>query len=319
MKNLAILALSSAFLISCTDDDPAPTPTPTDDSIAGLAQQNPDLATLVAVADFAGNDGDLIELLSSPGTLTVFAPTNAAFDALAVELTGSAGAKATDLLKPENKPLLRDVLGYHVLGSEVTASAIPFGMPITASQNAIFKIEAQPPRIIDGRNRTAAITATDIDASNGVIHVVDRVILPADKNLVQIAQSDPQFSILVEAVLAADLAATLSAPGPLTVFAPTNAAFAALLGELGVTKDQLLADKPLLTKVLAYHVVPARVFKAQVAIGAPVATVQTGTFTIGADLGVTDARGRKAAITATDIQSTNGVIHVVDKVLLPAP
>lgn len=319
MKNLAVLALSSAFLISCADDESAPTPPPVDDSIAGLAQQDPDLATLVAVADYASNNGDLIALLSSPGSLTVFAPTNAAFDALAVELSGSASAKASDLLTPENKPLLRDVLGYHVLTSEVKASAIPFGMPITASQGAIFKIESSPVRIIDGRNRSAGITATDIDASNGVIHVVDKVILPADKNLVQIAQGDPQFSILVEAVVAADLAATLSGPGPFTVFAPTNAAFAALLTELGVTKDQLLANKPLLTKVLTYHVVPARVFKAQVPVGAPVATVETGSFTVGADLGVTDERGRKAAIVGTDIMSTNGVIHVVDKVLLPAP
>jgi uncharacterized surface protein with fasciclin (FAS1) repeats len=89
-----------------------------------------------------------------------------------------------------------------------------------------------------------------------VIHVIDRVLLPADKNMVQTAQALPQFSILVEAVVAADLVGALSGNGPLTVFAPTNDAFAALLAELGVSKAQLLADTALLTKVLTYHVVP---------------------------------------------------------------
>ncbi len=120
------------------------------------------------------------------------------------------------------------------------------------------------------------------------------------RNIVQTAQSDARFSILVEAVVAADLAGTLSAPGPFTVFAPTNDAFVALLAELGVTKEQLLADVPLLTKVLTYHVVPARVLKA-------------------AGLAITDQRARRASIVATDVLASNGVIHIVDKVILPAP
>jgi uncharacterized surface protein with fasciclin (FAS1) repeats len=138
-------------------------------------------------------------------------------------------------------------------------------------------------------------------------------------NIVQTAQANSQFSILVEAVVAADLANTLSGTGPFTVFAPTNDAFAGLLGELGVTKEQLLADKALLTQVLTYHVLGSQVLKAQVPVGTPITTLQGETFTVDASLAITDQRGRKANITATDLLTTNGVIHVIDKVILPAP
>lgn len=141
----------------------------------------------------------------------------------------------------------------------------------------------------------------------------------APRNIVQTAQGDARFSILVEAVVAADLAGTLSAPGPFTVFAPTNDAFAALLQELGVTKEQLLADKALLTQVLTYHVVSGRVLRAQVPVGTPITTVQGQSFTIDANLVITDQRGRAARITTTDLLASNGVIHVIDRVILPRP
>jgi uncharacterized surface protein with fasciclin (FAS1) repeats len=138
-------------------------------------------------------------------------------------------------------------------------------------------------------------------------------------NLVQTAQADARFSILVDAVVAADLADTLSGAGPFTVFAPTNDAFAALLAELGISKDALLANKPLLTQVLTYHVLGAKVLKAGVPVGVPITTLETGTFTVGTTLAITDERARTANITATDILATNGVIHVLDRVILPAP
>jgi uncharacterized surface protein with fasciclin (FAS1) repeats len=140
-----------------------------------------------------------------------------------------------------------------------------------------------------------------------------------DRNVVQQAQADSRFSILAEAVVAADLVATLSGPGPFTVFAPTNEAFAALLAELGVTQAQLLADKPLLAKVLTYHVVAGRVLKADVPVGVPITTLQGGTFTIDASLAITDQRGRTARIVETDVIVSNGVIHAIDRVILPAP
>jgi uncharacterized surface protein with fasciclin (FAS1) repeats len=139
------------------------------------------------------------------------------------------------------------------------------------------------------------------------------------KDVVQIAQGDPQFSILVEAVVAADLATTLKSAGPFTVFAPTNAAFAAALTELAITKDALLANKPLLAKILTYHVVPGKIFKSSVPVGTPIKTVQGETFTVDATFAITDQRGRVAKITATDIDATNGVVHVIDKVILPKP
>lgn len=141
----------------------------------------------------------------------------------------------------------------------------------------------------------------------------------ANRNVVQQAQADSRFSILVEAVVAADLAPTLSGAGPFTVFAPTDEAFASLLVELGITKAQLLADKPLLTKVLTYHVVAGRVLKAEVPVGVPITTLQGGTFTVDSSLAITDQRGRTARIVETDVLVSNGVIHAIDKVILPAP
>ena len=254
--------------------------------------------------------------LSAPGPLTVFAPTNEAFTALLAELGTTKEALFND------KPLLTAVLQDHVLGARVPAAAVTPGLPVTPLAGGIFKIDRGTGGglvITDGRNRTAGITATDAAASNGVIHVIDKVLLPADKTIVQTAQALSDFSILVEAVVAADLVSALSADGPFTVFAPTNAAFAALLTELGVTKEQLLADTPLLTRVLTYHVVPARVLKAQVPVGTAVTTLQGQSLTVGSDLSITDQRGRRAAITGTDVLTRNGVIHVIDKVILPTP
>jgi len=150
-----------------------------------------------------------------------------------------------------------------------------------------------------------------------VVHLVDRVLLPANKDIVATAAALPDFSILVEAVVAAGLAGTLQGTGPFTAFAPTNAAFAALLTELGLSKASLLADTALLTKVLTYHVVPARVLKAEVPVNTAITTVQGQSFTVNASLAITDQNMRSSTIVATDVFASNGVIHVIDKVLLP--
>ena len=140
-----------------------------------------------------------------------------------------------------------------------------------------------------------------------------------NRNIVETAQADPRFSTLVEAAAAANLAGTLSGPGPFTVFAPTNDAFAALLAETGLTRDQLLADRALLTQVLTYHVVAGRVLRADVPVGSPITTVQGQAFAVDANLVITDQRGRTARIVQTDVPSSNGVIHAIDRVLLPRP
>jgi uncharacterized surface protein with fasciclin (FAS1) repeats len=281
-------------------------------NIVETAAANPSFSILVEAVTAAG----LADTLSGPGPLTVFAPTNDAFALLLTEL----GVTKAQLLA--DKPLLTAVLTYHVVPAKVLKAGVPLGKAVTTVQGGIFKVDAVGADLVitDGRNRTSKITTTDLMASNGVIHVIDKVILPANKNIVETAlASAPEFSILVEAVVAANLQGTLSGTGPFTVFAPTNAAFAALLTELGLTKAQLLADVPLLTKVLTYHVVSGRVLKADVPVGAAIATVQTGTFTVDATLAIADQRARKSNIVATDVLASNGVIHVIDKVILPAP
>jgi uncharacterized surface protein with fasciclin (FAS1) repeats len=281
---------------------------PANRTIVQTAQSLPDFSILVEAVVAA----DLAGTLSGNGPFTVFAPTNTAFANLLTEL----GLTKAQLLA--NKPLLTKVLTYHVVPSRVLKADVPVGPAITSVQGETFTINSML-EITDRNARKAKIVATDVLTSNGVIHVVDKVILPKIPNIVEIAQSSPDFSILVEAVVAADLAGTLSSPGPFTVFAPTNTAFANLLAELGVTKAQLLSDKALLTKVLTYHVVPGRVYRAGVPVGVPITTVQGGSFTVGSDLVITDARARRAGITATDALALNGVVHTLDKVILPAP
>ena len=297
------LAAGTTLLQACGGSDDEP-----ERNIVQRAQANPELSILVEAVVAAG----LVDTLST-GTLTVFAPTNAAFAALLTEL----GVSKAQLLA--NKPLLIAVLSYHVLGQRVLRAEVPLGKAITPLSGGFFKIESSNGlQITDGRNRVTRILDTDLYASNGVVHLVDRVLLPADKDIVATAQALPDFSILVEAVVAAGLVETLQGPGPFTVFAPTHAAFAALLTELGVSKAGLLANKPLLTTVLTYHVLPARVLKAEVPVATTIKTVQGETFTVNASLQITDQKGRSSQITATDVFTRNGVIHVVDRVLLPA-
>jgi uncharacterized surface protein with fasciclin (FAS1) repeats len=305
---MALAALT--FLAACGDSSSSSSSEPPK-NIVQLAQSNPDLSILVDAVVAA----DLADTLSGPGPFTVFAPTNAAFADLLTEL---------DVTKEEllaDTALLTAVLQYHVLGGEVTSDAIPFGKAITPLGGGFFKIDSGEAGVVitDGRNRTSKVVTADVMASNGVVHVIDKVILPADKNIVQTAQALPDFSILVDAVVAADLADTLSGPGPFTVFAPTNAAFADLLTELDLTAEELLGNTALLTEVLTYHVLAARVLKADVVPGVQPATVQGDTFSISAGLVITDQRDRTANITSTDVLTSNGVIHVIDRVILPAP
>ena len=301
-RHLLLAAGSLPLLAACGGGDGA-------NNVVVRAQLDSRLSILVEAITAAGLEGTL----AGPGPFTVFAPTNDAF----VALLGELKLSKAELFA--NKALLTTVLTYHVLGARVAAANVPAGRAVTTLQGDIFKpdVAGSGLAITDGRNRVANIIATDLSADNGLVHVIDKVLLPADKTIVETAQALPDFSILVEAVVAAGLAGALSAPGPLTVFAPTNAAFAALLGELGVSKDALLADTALLTAVLTYHVVDGRVLKADVPVGAPITTLQGGSFSVDPTLKITDARGRVAGIAATDVLTRNGVIHVIDKVILP--
>lgn len=305
---LAAALAASCLLSGCWDGD-----SDKQKNIVEIAQDDPNLSTLVEAVVAA----DLTATLSAEDAhLTVFAPTNDAFAALLTELGITKQALFAD------KALLTSVLTYHVLGAEVEAADIPVGQPITTLQGGYFKIDGSPLAVTDGRNRVSGIASTDIEASNGVVHVVDKVLLPADKTVVgtaaALAAGTPaEFTLLVEALQATGLDATLNGTGPFTVFAPTDAAFADLLVDLGVTKDELFADTALLSKVLTYHVVPALVLKADVPVNSAISTVQGETFTVDSSLQITDSQGRQAQITATDVLASNGVIHVIDKVLLP--
>jgi uncharacterized surface protein with fasciclin (FAS1) repeats len=299
----SVAATAAAALAACggSSDDRR--------DIVEIAQADPQFSILVEALVAA----DLVGTLQGAGPFTVFAPTNAAFAALLAELGVTKEALLAD------KALLTSVLTYHVVPGRVAAAGVPLGQAITSVQGGVFKVENSGGlKVTDGRNRVTNITATDIDARNGVIHVVDRVLLPANRDVVATAQAVPELSILVEAVVAAGLVGTLQGPGPFTVFAPTNTAFAALLTELGVTKEALLANTALLTQVLTYHVVPGRVLKAAVPINTPIATVQGQTITVSPALQITDQRARTSGITATDIFTSNGVVHLIDRVLLPA-
>lgn len=303
----ATAGATAALLSACGggDDDDSP-----HRNIVETAQADPQFSILVEALTAAKLTGTL----SAAGPFTVFAPTNTAFAALLTELGITKAALLADTA------LLTSVLTYHVLAGKVEAAAVAtqLGAAITTLQGGVFKIERGTGlAITDGRNRQSTLTATDIQTTNGVIHVVDKVLLPANKTIVETAQSISDFSILVEAVVAAGLVPTLSSAGPFTVFAPTNAAFAAALTELGISKAQLLASSQL-GDILKYHVLSGRVLKAGVPVGAPITTVQGATFTVDARLAITDKLGRTAGITATDVFTSNGVIHVLDKVILPA-
>ena len=322
LRTIGAVAFVGIGLAACgSDDHPAPPPPVAEpQTVVQVAQGNPDFSILVEAVVAA----DLAQTLSGDGPFTVFAPTNDAFAALLAEL----GVTKDELLA--DRALLTQVLTYHVVPGAVDAAAVGglLGRQIRSVEGGIFKIEeaAGALSIIDERNRSAAIVATDVTASNGIIHVIDRVILPGNATVVDTAlaaanSASPEFTILVEALLASDPAADLvnllSGDGPFTVFAPTDAAFAALLTELGLSKEQLLAETALLTEVLKYHVVPGRVLKAEVPIDADIATAQGQALRVNGSLQIIDARGRSSGISGTDILARNGVIHVIDTVILP--
>jgi transforming growth factor-beta-induced protein len=253
--------------------------------------------TLVAAVQAAG----LEETLRGKGPFTVFAPTDEAFAKL------PEGTVEALLADPE---ALADILLYHVVPGKVMAADVSDGLEAETAQGSTvsFAIHSDgAPAIND-----ALITATDIEAFNGVIHVIDTVILPP-ADIVDTAIAAGSFETLVAAVQAAGLEEALRGDGPFTVFAPTDAAFAKLPAG---TVEALLADPEALANILLYHVIDGKVMAADVSDGLEAATLQGSTvsFAIHSD-GVPAING--ALITATDIRASNGVIHVIDTVILP--
>ena len=273
-------------------------------SIANIASANSDFTSLVAALAKA----ELVETMDGEGNFTVFAPTNQAFQNLFNDL----GVSGIDDLSKET---LTQVLLYHVLGSKVMSGDISSGYVETLATNSpdmdpvTLRLDVN-----DGvkLNKETMVTTADIEAFNGVIHIIDKVLLPP--NVVDIAIANDSFEHLVAAVVKADLAETLSGDGPFTIFAPTDDAFEALFEALGVDGiDDLSAET--LTPILLYHVVSGNVRSDQVSTGMVPTLNETNMLDIDTSSGVTI--NGDTNVTATDIQGTNGVIHVVDKVLLP--
>jgi transforming growth factor-beta-induced protein len=279
--------------------------------IVDIAAADGRFTTLVAAVQAA----ELVDTLKSEGPFTVFAPTDDAFNKLP---DGTIEALLNDI------PTLTDILLYHVVPGKVMAADV---VTLNSADTALGQPVAI--KVMDGNVFVddAQVIITDIEASNGVIHVIDAVILPpaepatmpetgavlqADQDIVDVAVADGRFTTLVAAVEAAELVDTLKSEGPFTVFAPTDDAFNKLPDG---TIEALLNDIPTLTDILLYHVVPGKVMAADVvtlssadtALGKPVAIrVENG------NVFVDDAQ-----VIITDVEASNGVIHVIDTVILP--
>ncbi len=315
IKIFLVLTLSALVFVSCQKDDNnmvSPksdelrnvvevlksynTQDAADDNLKSgdLSRRNATFNTLVA----ALVQTELLDVVINT-ELTVFAPTDAAFAELG--------------LNPDNigaVPGLAEILLYHVVGGRVYSYNLAPGFVQTLNGASVeVKVSGRTAMI-----NNANIPARNIEALNGVVHIVDKVLLPPTMDLVDLAISlAPEFTTLVNAVVQAELVDVLKGNGPFTVFAPTNEAFE----KLGVDLSTL--SKEDLTAILLYHVVPGRVYSSDLSTG-NVATLNGDIFIDLSDLTIKDNGTMDNANLVTallNVQATNGVIHVIDKVLLP--
>lgn len=298
------LGLLATSFIACNDDDDVTIPVEEPKTIAQTAAADAQFSTLVAALQRV----NLVSVLDGTGSFTVFAPTNAAFQASGINLDALSDAQLTE------------VLLYHVLGAAVKSTDIQEGQTYatTAAQTGPggkqLSILIEKSGTVVKINNAATVTSADVEATNGVIHVVDKVILPLD--IVGHAAANSNFTSLVGALGTAsgDLVNVLKGDGPFTVFAPLNSAFQAIADvTAGLTADQL-------AKVLTYHVVAGNVVSGNLSNAMTVSTVNGESFTVnisGGTVTITDAQGNVSNVVLTDVQATNGVIHVLNKVILP--
>ncbi|BAL98706.1 MULTISPECIES: fasciclin domain-containing protein [Caldilinea] len=324
----------------------------------GISEKPDVVETAVAAGNFTIlveliQAAELVDVLKGEGPFTVFAPTDEAFAAVPAEILTALA---------EDPEMLRSVLLYHVVPGRLVAALISDGKEVETAQGESVRFS-----FADGVKKVneATIVARDIQASNGVIHAIDSVILPPSvaaalsdllpagaaeaaatpepteeaaeetaveaaatpeatpepveeaaeelADIVDTAVAAGQFTTLAAALTEAGLVDALRGPGPFTVFAPTDDAFAALPQE---TLDAVLADpQGLLTQILLYHVVAGKVMAADLVDGQELATLQGAPLTIS--LSDEGAMVNDATIIATDIEASNGVIHVIDAVLVP--
>ena len=316
LSQLLTMFFITLFLASCSNDDDGGSPIPDGVTIADFVASNPDYSSLGAALDAAG----LTTVLAGQGEFTVFAPNNAAFT---VFLNANGFASLEDV--PVDA--LREILLNHVvdglnLSSDLTTGYITsLATGTSSSQNLSLFINTASGVEING---VSEVTQADITVDNGVIHAVDAVIgIP---NITTQALANPQFSVLVDALIAAsdsninyvDLLSGTTA-SPFTVFAPTNDSFIALLTALGLSS---LNDIPqdLLQIVLNYHVIAGANVRAEDLVNGGTAATFQGenlTFDLTGGAKIIDATGTPSNIIVTNVQTNNGVVHAIDKVLLP--
>lgn len=300
LSSLLLLAFMVSTFVACKDDDDTPKP----QNIAEIVANDANFSTLKTALDRA----NLTSVLEGTGPFTVFAPTNAAFTAAGIDVNTIDVAT------------LSDVLLYHVLGGSVKSTDLAAGQTYASTAAEAGPNGEQLSILIEKTgsavkvNNTANVTTADVSATNGVVHIVDKVLLPLD--VVGHAAANSNFTSLVGALGAAsgDLVTVLSGDGPFTVFAPVNSAFEAISAVTATLTAEQLAS------VLTYHVVSGNVLSSDLSNGMKVATVNGQEFTVninGSDVTLTSSSGNTAKVLLTDVQGTNGVIHVLDAVIVP--
>jgi uncharacterized surface protein with fasciclin (FAS1) repeats len=330
IKNLFLLAIVGTTLVisSCKKDDPivdpAPTPIPT---VAGYVTSDSSFSILLAAVKKAGLDGALNDATK---TWTVFAPTNAAFRAANISVTtidNYTAAQVTNILTP--------LLTYHVLTTKVPSGSVPASDAVTTlNTKSLFASKNANGVFLNG----VKVVAADVAVSNGVIHAIGSLLVPPTNTIAAtvIAATTaptPEFTLLLAAVSRAGLAGVLSGPGKFTVFAPTNAAFIAAGAPYNTAAGIAGADSATVRKIVLSHVLPTNVFASDLsAIVSPIANTanptastagvqQTLSFS-GATVKISGSVAAASTINTTtngatfNITNTNGVVHVIDKVLL---
>jgi transforming growth factor-beta-induced protein len=306
IRSLLFVSLLSVSLVSCKEDDSddvqvTQTENQTPEDVTAIAIASPDHTILVEALTAA----DLVGTLQGDGPFTVFAPTNDAF----VAALNALGLSKEELFA--DKELLTDILLHHVVSGTVLSTDLANGEVATLNPDgADVTVDISNGVMIDN----AKVTAADLIAGNGVVHVIDAVLVPSYDDVTEIAINSDVHTILVEALTKADLVGTLQGEGPFTVFAPTDDAFAKLLASN--SSWDTLDDIPVATlkSVLLNHVVNGKVLSTDLANGT-VTTLSPGSVTVDLSDGVKiDA----ANVTGPDLEAGNGVVHVIDAVLVPA-
>ena len=288
-----LILLTTPFLNAAAPGDKNQTST-----VADIIVESINHNTLEAAVIAAG----LADDLSGEGPFTVFAPTDAAFAALP---EGTVDALLSD---PEGE--LTKILLYHVVSGKAMSGDLSDGMMIETLQGKEVKVTINNDGVFIN---DAKVTVADIEADNGVVHVINAVLLPPTNTVVDVVVNSPDHTTLEAAVIAAGLADDLSGEGPFTVFAPTDAAFAALPEG---TVDALLSDpEGELTNILLYHVVSGKAMSGDLSDDMMIETLQ------GKEVKVTINNDgvfiNDAKVTVADIEADNGVVHVINAVLLP--